>query len=112
MDKKVYISGPMSGIEDYNFPAFQAAHRKILDFGDTPINPHDIGKYAEQHPGFKQMTEQEQYNIYMRYDISCMMLCDLVVLLPGWENSRGAMLEKSIAESVGIPSVEIERYPF
>jgi hypothetical protein len=112
MDKDVYISGPMSGIEDYNIIAFSNASKKIKDYGDIPYNPHDIGKCAEQHPGFKDMTEQEKWEIYMRYDIAEMMLCDLVVLLPGWSYSRGAVIEKNLADIVGIPSVYIDRYPF
>lgn len=35
----VYIAGPMSGIDNYNRPAFFAAARQLGQAGHVPINP-------------------------------------------------------------------------
>jgi hypothetical protein len=37
----------------------------------------------------------------MRDDIKQLMDCNVIVLLPNWENSRGARLEFHIADALG-----------
>ena len=38
----------------------------------------------------------------MRADISALLECDTIVLLPGWPKSRGARLELTIAMELGM----------
>lgn len=37
---KIYISGPMSGIRNMNYPAFEAAEQMLLDDGWDVVSPH------------------------------------------------------------------------
>lgn len=37
--KRVYISGPMSGMENLNFPAFNGAESVLKSAGYTTLNP-------------------------------------------------------------------------
>lgn len=83
----VYISGPMTGLPDYNRPAFNAAAAKLRALGYEVVSP------AEQ-------PERPTWEEYMRHDIRLMMDCRSIVLLPGWESSKGARTEFSIAESL------------
>ena len=87
---KVYISGPMTGIENDNYPAFfdMAEHLCVLGF--EPINP------AAQ-------VQRITWDQYMRQDIKLLMDADMMVMLPGWELSKGAIIEKNVAESINIP---------
>lgn len=39
---RVYISGPMSGLPDLNFPAFNAAAQQLRELGLDAVNPADI----------------------------------------------------------------------
>lgn len=91
----VYISGPMTGIPDYNRPAFNAAAAKLRGLGFEVVNP------AEQ-------PERPTWEEYMRHDIKLMMDCRSIVLLPGWESSKGARVEYQIAESLRFYIVRIE----
>lgn len=88
---RVYVAGPMTGIEDYNFPAFIAAAQKLKSQGYEVVNPADHG-----------VVEGAEWSDYLRHDIAKLSRCEKMFFLPGWENSRGAQLEKHIAECIGI----------
>ncbi len=87
----IYITGPMSGLPDLNFPAFHAEADRLRTHGWEVVNP------AEINPD-KHMTWLE----CMRTDIAALVFCDAIQLLPGWQNSRGATLEHHIAERLGM----------
>lgn len=95
--KRVYISGPMSGIADHNFPAFNAAAAELRARGYQVVNPVDINP----DPGLAWET-------CLRNDLVAMLTCDTVALLPGWQRSRGAQLEQHVAHRVGMEIVHIE----
>ena len=86
----IYLSGPMSGIPDYNHQEFNAAAERLRGFGLTVINP------AEQ-------PEQGTWIDYMRHDIKLLLDAHVVAVLPGWEKSTGAKLEVAIARELGMP---------
>lgn len=92
---RVYISGPMSGYVDYNYPAFNAEAAAL----------RALGFYVE-NPAENQVPACGSWQGYMRNAIAQMMRCDVVVMLPGWEQSQGATLERSIAKQLNIPVTE------
>jgi hypothetical protein len=81
----------MTGIEDLNFPAFNAEAARLRALGHQVINP------AEINPD-KGMS----WTDCMRSDIAELVKCDAIRLLPGWEHSKGATLEEHIAERLGL----------
>lgn len=83
---KIYVAGPMTGLPGLNFPAFHAATAQWRAWGHTVINP------AEVNPDTTAAWED-----CMRRDIAELVTCDGILLLPGWEASRGATLEHHIA---------------
>lgn len=95
LQSPVYISGPMTGLPDYNRGVFNAAAAKLRAIGYEVVNP------AEQ-------PEQPSWEEYMRHDIKLMMGCQSIFLLPGWQNSRGARIEFQIAESLRFCIVRME----
>lgn len=97
---KCYISGPMTGIVDFNFPAFFSAENILQKICGHVVNPARIAKEIE-----KKILNPE-YGDYLRADITRLMNCDCVFLLAGYEGSRGATLEKRIAEALRIPCFE------
>ena len=91
MKKTTYISGPMTGLPDLNFPAFHAAEKKLADMGYDVRNPADVGEV----PG-------KSWEWYMRQDLRMLCDCDAIYMLRGWQNSRGAHLELHIAHRLGM----------
>ena len=85
----VYISGPMSGLPEKNYPAFFAAEETLAALGYEVLNP-------AKHP------EQESWEDFMRLDIQDLLRADRVATLPGYENSRGALLEVYLAKQLGL----------
>jgi hypothetical protein len=84
-----YISGPMTGIVDFNYPLFEKVENYLISQGHKVLSPHKAPKLN----GWEE---------YMRHDIKLLCDCGYMVMLPGWELSRGACVEKYIAESIGI----------
>lgn len=98
MSTTIYVSGPMSGYKEHNFPAFEAATKDLRGKGYTVISPH------ENDNGDTSNT----WHYYMRQDIVHVAKCNQVLVLEGWENSRGARVEVFLARMLGIP---IQHYP-
>lgn len=95
--KRVYISGPMSGLPEHNFPAFHAAAATVRARGIEAVNPAEINTDAN-------LSWEE----CLRADIKALCDCDTIAMLPGWENSKGAHLEVHVAHRLGIRVVRIE----
>lgn len=91
--KTLYVSGPMSGIEDHNFPAFREAAQRL----------HIEGRYIVEDPSAKGVMGGWSWEDYLRHDLLQMLRCDGVAVLPGFEMSKGAMLEVSVARQLAMP---------
>lgn len=94
--KRIYLSGPMTGLPELNFPAFAAMTANLRAAGHTVTNP------AELSP------DGGSWNDCMRRDIKTLMDCDTVARLPGWHTSKGARLQVHIAERLGITVVKTD----
>ena len=94
---KVYISGPMTGMPELNFPAFNLAAEQLRAAGYVVVNPVEVND-----------GHSSEWGDCMRNDIRALMDCDTVALLPGWQASRGANLERHIAQELGMTVLEVE----
>ena len=88
---RIYVSGPMTGYPDLNFPAFNAAADKLEAEGWDVENPADKG-----------IVEGWEWEDYLRYDVKKVSDCDAIYLLVGWEESKGSRLEWYIASALGL----------
>ncbi|WP_223508810.1 MULTISPECIES: DUF4406 domain-containing protein [unclassified Pseudomonas] len=91
--KPIYLSGPMAGLPDLNFPAFHAMAARLRAVGHAVINPAEL-----DHP-------TKEWNDCLRRDIVALMECYTVATLPGWEHSKGASLEVLVADRLGMTVV-------
>ncbi|MDT0137253.1 DUF4406 domain-containing protein [Acidovorax sp. PRC11] len=96
---RIYVAGPMTGIPELNFPAFHAAAAALRAEGHHVENPAEINADPEA-----------QWLDCMRMDIARLVTCDAVYMLPGWQNSRGALVEHTLATGLGL-QVLIARQP-
>jgi len=91
--RQLYLAGPMAGLPDHNFPLFNRVASHLRNAGHTVFNPA-----ANDDGGVRR-----ERSFYMRLDIPALLKSDALVLLPGWEQSRGASLEVWLAIDLGLP---------
>ena len=92
--RRIYLAGPMTGIPDYNYPAFHAEAARLRALG-----------YHVENPAENQAPECGTWEAYLRIALRQMLTCEVVALLPGWIARRGATLERYTAQQVGLAIV-------
>lgn len=93
---RLYLSGPMTGYPDDNYPAFAEAARSLRDQGFDVVSP------AEDVP-----NREASWEHLMRHALRKMLSgTQGIVVLPGWKSSRGANVEVAVAKWLGLPILE------
>lgn len=96
----LFLSGQISGL-DYDtvctrFRNYQEMYRNA---GHHVINPTEIAPYAEGKP-------------WIEYMLPCLRVIatevDRIMMLPGWEYSRGARIEHHFAKELGLEIEYVE----
>lgn len=108
---KVYIAGPMTNIQDFNYPAFFDAEVQLTNLGHEAINParldsnEDVPQALAASIASIALNDElgHSWEYYIRRDIPIMMKANALCLLPGWQGSRGASLEVQLATALKIP---------
>ena len=103
--KRIYIAGPMSGVPDYNYPAFDDAEVKIVNALGPEVlvlNPANNHNRRQDLPRWHYISKTlEQLNGLAKVHVSSKDEC-MVVTLSGWEYSQGARLEVEAAHQLGL----------
>lgn len=91
---KLYLAGPMTGITDFNFQAFNFAAAEWRAKGWEVYNP------AEEFNG----DTGRSYREYVAHDLDHIFACHAMAMLTGWdgENARGSVWEEAIARRFGL----------
>ncbi|MCO8251131.1 DUF4406 domain-containing protein [Comamonas thiooxydans] len=89
--KRIYLAGPMSGLPEFNYPAFHVAATVLRAQGHHVENP-------AENPQPACGTWQG----YMRMSLRQIAACDCLYMLPGWRSSRGARIEHGLALDLGL----------
>lgn len=106
---KVYIAGPMRGMPEFNFPAFHKAAQQLRNAGYCVFSPAEFDVLFAQEPlGVNGSSTTPPIHDFIRRD--CHVIInelkptngDGLVMLPGWENSRGAYAERALAVWCGL----------
>lgn len=87
----------MTGIPEYNYPAFDALAEELRSHGVLVLTPSSI-----KHP--KLATGDAPYAYYLEEAIRKLLDANRIILMDGWHASNGARLEERIATSLGYPA--------
>lgn len=86
---KIYLSGPITGIENYkeNFAAAEReARERLSDWEPEIFNPANI-----------ILPKDATHEDYMKSCMQKLADCDTIYMLNGWQESRGACREYGYA---------------
>lgn len=108
----IYLAGPMAGYEQMNYPAFADAAAKLRALGLEVESPHEIDDRFPNRAVYN--NPDEEWLFYMLVCIPMVFKANAIIMLPGWERSKGACIERQIAQERGIPifrygSLELNR---
>ena len=99
--KKIYISLPIAFQEDTVYQRNNDAKVYLRDHFRKYewVSPIDTNHIDDEALGNHLAIERTAY--YMGRDIEQVILCDAILMCPGWENSKGCKVEKFTAETYG-----------
>lgn len=114
MSKKgrYYLAGPMTGIPQFNYPMFDAAASILRSAGWTIVSPAELDDPAVQAAARASKDgaqvdggiDGQTWGDFLARDVKLVAdECDGVIVLPGWQRSRGARLEVTVAMLTGKP---------
>ncbi len=92
----LYLSGPMSGHEDDNFPAFDEAAEALRAAGYRVINPADLGPV------------RTTWADTLARDILLLPGVYGLAMLEGWGDSEGASLEHHVGIAFKKPAHSVQ----
>lgn len=113
---RLYIAGPMTGMPQFNYPAFNQAQTQLLAAGYEVLNPAAIDLMFPKSCGDVELVagckacDERDWKWYMRKSIPMVCQADGVAVLPRWHNSRGARREVDIARDLGMPVEMVETW--
>lgn len=112
--KVVYIAGPMSADDSFQFERNCRAADELAAWLHqrfpselAVINCLSSNRHYDGLCYFRPHCEEEEARIshddWLAKDVEILLRCDAVVLLPGWQNSLGATIEVKAAKDKGLP---------
>jgi len=114
---QVYLSGPMRGFPEFNFPAFRDATDLLEARGFLVYSPAEADLVRGFNPSGMEGTQEEldeygfNFEQVLAEDLTWVCLhADMVVVLDGWENSTGAFAEVAAAAALGKPVMPISDF--
>ena len=107
--KRVYLAGPMSNRPYFNFKEFFRHAADLRLKGYTVCSPaeHDMALAGDFYTKCPNGTNEEliaatdkiNYRECMKFDLNWIMdQADAIALMPDWEKSSGARVEKGLAD--------------
>jgi hypothetical protein len=106
-DKVYYLAGPMSGIPQFNYPAFHRIADKLRQMGFTIKSPAELDTPEQQEEAMKSHDGDASVLVRdtgitwgdtLAKDVKLVAdVVDGIIAMPTWYKSRGARLEVFVA---------------
>lgn len=91
MSHVIYVSGPMTGIPQLNYPLFNKVSAELRQAG-----------FVVENPAENPDPPEKSWAGFMRMSLVQISRATILVRLPGWEASRGAVVENYLAEVLSL----------
>jgi hypothetical protein len=98
----VYVAGPYSGDIKKNTAAAREVAQRLWNEGYAVICPHTNTFEFEDSNVDPDIKWADSFKKYLTGDFEIISRCDFVVMLPGWEGSKGSCAEFICAHWLGI----------
>ena len=95
---KVYISGPITGHDDY-MENFEELEQKLRDSFGNDIDIVNPAKISSVLPCM-------EWKQYMDICLTILPMCAFICMMEGWEHSTGACIEDGYALASGIRDIK------
>lgn len=110
----VFLSGPMTGYDDYNERGFVAAHIRLKKLGAEHVYD-PILQWVCEPERISVVRSHESYMLECVQELSRMRddgepYYDAVVQIDGWQASEGAKVEDIVAEACGIMRIPFSAF--
>ena len=93
-----YLSGPMSGKPDFNFPLFRRAAKTLRERGFNILSPVEMDEFIADLPPWPELIGR---------DVTALIKhCDGIIMLPDWAASPGSRIELFVAITQGMALFE------
>ncbi len=111
MQKRIYVAGPMTGYENYNWRMFEAATLFLRRNGwlvttpteiDEEIHATIVERNEAGDPVKVELSPTFDYEEVLAQDLAALGWCHAICLLPGWHKSKGAKRELAHALDNGL----------
>ena len=96
---KIYISGPITGHKDY-MSRFERMEKTLSDKGYTVINPAKVNA---------QLPAGTTHEEYMKTSLVMLGMCKAILMMKGWQDSKGCGIEFEHAYENGMMILFEER---
>ena len=101
---KVYLSGRITGVRRETYlRQFAEAEKMLKEVGFQVVNPTKF--LICKWPWLYRLIG---YRLTLSYDIWRLSRCDAFCMLPGWQLSRGARIERKNAINKGLNVVKLK----
>lgn len=120
--KKIYIAGKISGecetpelmlkckkkFQHYGFTLFEG----VCTFSDGIFIGTDEVSFTHGLSINYKYLGKDTWENYMKRDLSVLLTCNEIHMLPDWKSSKGACIERKLAEDLGIKIIEVKDFSY